>query len=231
MTAILGISAFYHDSAAALVVDGDIVAAVQEERFTREKYDPDFPAQAIAYCLQEAGLTPDQLDYVAFYDKPLAKFERLLETYLGYAPSGLRSFTKAMPVWLKRKLRMHRLIRNGLKGSKTVPLVFLDHHQSHAASAFFPSPFERAAILTLDGVGEWSTTTFGMGNGNRVDLTHHLRFPHSLGLLYSAFTYYCGFKVNSGEYKLMGLRPTVNRRTRRRFINICSTSSPMAAFA
>jgi len=207
MTAILGISAFYHDSAAALVVDGDIIAAVQEERFTREKYDPDFPARAIAYCLQEAGLTPDQLDYIAFYDKPLQKFERLLETYLGYAPSGLRSFAKAMPVWLKRKLYIRRLLRGGLQGGAKVPLVFLDHHESHAASAFFPSPFERAAILTLDGVGEWSTTTYGAGEGNKIRLTHHLQFPHSLGLLYSAFTYYCGFKVNSGEYKLMGLAP------------------------
>jgi carbamoyltransferase len=207
LTTILGLSAFYHDSAAALVRDGDVVTAVQEERFTREKYDPRFPARAIAYCLEEGGLTPDQLDHVAFYDKPLTKFERLLETYLGYAPSGFRSFATAMPVWLKRKLHLGRLIRKGLGGRGKTSLVFLDHHESHAASAFFPSPFEEAAILTLDGVGEWSTVTYGVGAGNTIRLTHHLQFPHSLGLLYSAFTYYCGFKVNSGEYKLMGLAP------------------------
>jgi carbamoyltransferase len=207
MTAILGISAFYHDSAAALVVDGRLIAAVQEERFTREKYDANFPVHAIAYCLHEAGLTADQLSYIAFYDKPLTKFERLLETYLAYAPSGFHSFSKAMPVWLKRKLYIPRLIRKGLDRCDQVPLVFLDHHESHAASAFFPSPFDTSAIMTLDGVGEWSTATYGTGNGNRIELTHHLQFPHSLGLLYSAFTYYCGFKVNSGEYKLMGLAP------------------------
>jgi carbamoyltransferase len=207
MTAILGISAFYHDSAAALVVDGEIVAAAQEERFTRKKHDPGFPTRAIAYCLQEAGLDPDQLNFVAFYDKPLTKFERLLETYLAYAPSGFRSFSMAMPLWLKEKLHMRRTIRRGLPGATQARIVFLDHHESHAASAFFPSPFEEAAILTLDGVGEWSTTTYGTGAGNRICLTHHVQFPHSLGLLYSAFTYYCGFKVNSGEYKLMGLAP------------------------
>ncbi|MBX6315331.1 MAG: carbamoyltransferase [Isosphaeraceae bacterium] len=207
MTAILGISAFYHDSAAALVVDGDIVAAAQEERFTRKKHDPDFPAHAIAYCLQEAGLAPDQLDYVAFYDKPLTKFERLLETYLAYAPRGFRSFRLAMPLWLKDKLYMRRLIRRGLGGPTRTRIVFTDHHESHAASAFFPSPYEEAAILTLDGVGEWSTTTLGVGRGNKIELTYQIQFPHSLGLLYSAFTYYCGFKVNSGEYKLMGLAP------------------------
>jgi carbamoyltransferase len=207
VSAILGISAFYHDSAAAIVVDGDIVAAAQEERFTRKKYDAAFPTHAINYCLEEAGLTPDQLSYVAFYDKPLTKFERLLETYLGYAPRGLRSFATAMPAWLKRKLYLRRLIYRHLKGAEKVPLTFLDHHESHAASAFFPSPFDKAAILTLDGVGEWSTTTYGVGEGNKIRLTHHLEFPHSLGLLYSAFTAYCGFKVNSGEYKLMGLAP------------------------
>jgi carbamoyltransferase len=207
LTAILGISAFYHDSAAALVVDGEIVGAAQEERFTRKKHDPGFPTHAVAYCLGEAKLTPSQLDYIAFYDKPLTKFERLLETYLAYAPSGLRSFSMAIPVWLREKLFMRRTIRGGLNGPVRAPLVFLDHHESHAASAFFPSPFEEAAILTLDGVGEWSTTTYGIGSGNRIRLTHHLQFPHSLGLLYSAFTYYCGFKVNSGEYKLMGLAP------------------------
>src|SRR2546421_3021067 len=207
MTSILGISAFYHDSAAAMVVDGEIVAAAQEERFTRKKHDSGFPLQAISYCLEEAGLEPEQLDYVAFYDKPFTKFERLLETYLAYAPSGLRSFSMAIPVWLKEKLHIRRSIRKGLCKPVRAPLVFLDHHESHAASAFFPSPFEEAAILTLDGVGEWTTTAWGVGEGNRIRLTHHLQFPHSLGLLYSAFTYYCGFKVNSGEYKLMGLAP------------------------
>jgi carbamoyltransferase len=207
VTAVLGISAFYHDSAAALVVDGDIVAAAQEERFTRRKHDPDFPKGAIRYCLREAGLSPAQLDYIAFYDKPLTKFERLLETYLAFAPVGFRSFSRALPVWLKEKLFLRRLIHQGLPGRTQAPILFLDHHESHAASAFFPSPFERAAILTLDGVGEWTTTSYGTGDGNRLSLTHHLSFPHSLGLLYSAFTYYCGFKVNSGEYKLMGLAP------------------------
>jgi carbamoyltransferase len=207
LTAILGISAFYHDSAAALVVDGDIVAAAQEERFSRQKNDPAFPAQAIACCLREAGLTAEQLDYVAFYDKPYLKFGRLLETYLAYAPSGLSSFRMAMPLWLKHKLHLPRTIRQGLGSRARAPLVFLDHHQSHAASAFFPSPFSEAAILTLDGVGEWSTACLGTGSGNKIELTQHLKFPHSLGLLYSAFTYYCGFKVNHGEYKLMGLAP------------------------
>jgi carbamoyltransferase len=207
MTAILGISAFYHDSAAALVVDGEVVAAAQEERFSRKKHDERFPAAAVAYCLEEAGLTPEQLDYVAFYDKPFTKFERLLETYLAHAPSGFRSFLMAMPLWLKDKLFMRRGIRRNLPGATKAPIVFLDHHESHAASAFFASPFDRAAVLTLDGVGEWSTASHGIGEGNRLTLTHHLKFPHSLGLLYSAFTYYCGFKVNSGEYKLMGLAP------------------------
>jgi carbamoyltransferase len=207
MTAILGISAFYHDSAAALVVDGKIVAAAQEERFTRIKHDAAFPANAIAYCLNEAGLRSSDLDYVTFYEKPLTKFERLLETYLAFAPSGFRSFRMAMPVWLKDKLHLRREIKNGLGRDCKARLVFTDHHESHAASAFFPSPYEKAAILTLDGVGEWSTTTLGVGEGNRITLTDQIRFPHSLGLLYSAFTYYCGFKVNSGEYKLMGLAP------------------------
>lgn len=207
MTAILGLSAFYHDSAAALVIDGEIVAAAQEERFTRVKHDHRFPQHAIDYCLAEAGLLPEQLDYVAFYDKPLVKFERLLETYLAYAPVGFRSFRQAMPLWLGQKLHLPREIRQGLRGRYRGPLVFTDHHESHAASAFFPSPFEEAAILTLDGVGEWSTTCLGFGRGNRVTLTHEIRFPHSLGLLYSAFTYFTGFRVNSGEYKLMGLAP------------------------
>jgi carbamoyltransferase len=207
MSNILGISAFYHDSAAALVVDGQIIAAAQEERFTRKKHDPGFPRNAAAYCLKEAGLKPEQLDFIAFYDKPMLKFERLLETYLAYAPSGLRSFFMAMPVWLREKLMMRRMIRAGLPGKTKATLLFMDHHESHAASAFFPCQFEEAAILTLDGVGEWSTTAWGVGRGNKIELSHHLQFPHSLGLLYSAFTYYCGFKVNSGEYKLMGLAP------------------------
>jgi carbamoyltransferase len=207
MTAILGISAFYHDSAAALVLDGHIAAAAQEERFTRIKHDPAFPTHAIAYCLRQGGLSPADLDYVAFYDKPLTKFERLLETYLAYAPRGFRSFRLAMPLWLKDKLHMRRTLRNALGGLTHVRLIFTDHHESHAASAFFPSPFDRAAIITLDGVGEWSTATWGVGEGNRIQLADQILFPHSLGLLYSAFTYYCGFKVNSGEYKLMGLAP------------------------
>ena len=207
MTAILGISAFYHDSAAALVVDGRIVAAAQEERFSRHKHDADFPARAVAYCLTEAGLRPADLDYIVFYDKPFTKFDRLLETYLAYAPAGFRSFRLAMPLWLKDKLHLRRILRRHLAGASRARLVFTDHHESHAASAFFPSPYERAAFLTLDGVGEWSTATFGTGEGNRLAFLQQLRFPHSLGLLYSAFTFYCGFRVNSGEYKLMGLAP------------------------
>ncbi len=210
MTNILGISAFYHDSAAALVVDGHIVAAAQEERFTRKKHDFLFPEQAIAYCLETAGLNPEDLDYVGFYDKPITKFERLLETYLAYVPRGYRSFRQAIPLWLKQKLHLPREIRRGLQGRYKGRFVFTDHHESHAASAFFPSPFDEAAILTLDGVGEWSTTCYGVGRGNRIELSHELRFPHSLGLLYSAFTYYTGFRVNSGEYKLMGLAPYGN---------------------
>ncbi|MFM9115694.1 MAG: carbamoyltransferase [Planctomycetota bacterium] len=207
MTAILGISAFYHDSAAALVVDGKIVAAAQEERFTRKKHDHSFPQNAIHYCLQEAGIHPENLDYVGFYEKPLTKFERLLETYLAYAPAGYRSFRLALPLWLKQKLHLPREIRRGLGERFRGKLIFTDHHQSHAASAFFPSPFEEAAILTLDGVGEWSTTCIGAGNGNQLTLHQEIRFPHSLGLLYSAITYYLGFRVNSGEYKVMGLAP------------------------
>ena len=207
---ILGISAFYHDSAAALVVDGELIAAAQEERFTRKKHDPSFPANAVQYCLEEAKLRPEDIAYVAFYDKPLLKFERLLETYLAYAPGGLRSFSMAIPVWLKEKLFLQSGLRRHLGKNNKAPLVYLEHHESHAASAFFPSPYEKAAILTLDGVGEWSTASCGVGEGNRIDLSHHLEFPHSLGLLYSAFTYYCGFKVNSGEYKLMGLAPYGN---------------------
>ena len=207
MTAILGLSAFYHDSAAAIVVDGDIVAAAQEERFTRRKHDHRFPTHAIEFCLTEAGLHPSELDYVGFYDKPLLKFERLLETYLSYAPQGFQSFLQAMPLWLKQKLYLPREMHRGLQSAYTKRFVFTEHHESHAASAFFPSPFDEAAILTLDGVGEWATASYGVGRGNRIDLTHELRFPHSLGLLYSAFTYFTGFRVNSGEYKLMGLAP------------------------
>jgi carbamoyltransferase len=207
MTAILGISAFYHDSAAALIVDGEMVAAAQEERFTRKKHDHEFPVHAIEYCLEEAGLTPGQLDYVGFYDKPFLKFERLLETYVAFAPAGFRSFVKAMPLWLRQKLHLPREMNQGLKSGYKKRYIFCEHHESHAASSFFPSPFEEAAILTLDGVGEWATAAYGYGRGNRITLTDELRFPHSLGLLYSAFTYFCGFKVNSGEYKLMGLAP------------------------
>ena len=207
MTTILGISAFYHDSAAALIQDGEIVAAAQEERFTRKKHDHSFPKEAIQYCLGEAGVTEEQLDYVGFYDKPLLKFDRLLETYVSYAPLGFRSFMRAMPLWLKQKLHIPREIHKGLGGKYKKRFVFTEHHESHAASAFFPSPFDEAAILTLDGVGEWATASLGIGSGNKIGLTRQIRFPHSLGLLYSAFTYYCGFKVNSGEYKLMGLAP------------------------
>jgi len=202
---ILGISCFYHDAAAALVKDGDIVAAAQEERFTRKKHDPSFPSNAVAYCLSESRIAAKDIDYVAFYDKPFIKFERLLETYLAYAPFGIRSFIKAMPLWIKKKLWMKDLIRKelGYEG----PMVFPEHHESHAASAFFPSPYRKAAIITMDGVGEWTTASFGAGRDNNIAINAEIRFPHSLGLLYSAFTYYTGFKVNSGEYKVMGLAP------------------------
>jgi carbamoyltransferase len=202
---ILGVSAFYHDSAACLVRDGEIIAAAQEERFTRKKHDPRFPEQAAAYCLREGGIDINGVDYVAFYDKPFVKFERLLMTYLAIAPRGLTSFIRQMPGWLKEKLFMRNTIRRilGYQGR----ILFASHHQSHAAAAFFPSPYEEAAIITLDGVGEWATTTYGIGKGNRVEILKQVNFPHSLGLLYSAFTYFTGFKVNSGEYKLMGLAP------------------------
>ena len=209
--AILGISAFYHDSAAVLLKDGQILAAAQEERFTRKKHDASFPAHAVAYVLQESGLGLEDLNAVAFYDKPYLKFERLLETYHGFAPRGLRSFLAAMPVWIKEKLFMRRLLKEEfakLGYPRFSPkLLFPEHHLSHAASAFYPSPFSEAAILTIDGVGEWATTTIGHGRGQQIEVLRELHFPHSLGLLYSAFTYYCGFKVNSGEYKLMGLAP------------------------
>jgi carbamoyltransferase len=222
VTSILGLSAFYHDSAACLVVDGEIVAAAQEERFTRRKHDHRFPTHAVRYCLAEAGLRADALDYVSFYDKPLLKFERLLETYLDYAPAGFPSFLRAMPAWMKEKLWMSDLIGaemarvEGIVDNKDAKrrakqfawkLLFGDHHESHAASAFYPSPFEEAAILTVDGVGEWATSSIGVGRGNEISLLKELRFPDSLGLLYSAFTYYTGFRVNSGEYKVMGLAP------------------------
>ena len=209
---ILGISAFYHDSAAALIEDGEIIAAAQEERFTRKKHDARFPAAAIAYCLEEKGIDLGGVDYVAFYDKPLLKFERLLDTYLAFAPRGFQSFRKAMPLWIKEKLFQKELLRkrlrqhaNGFDWDKR--LLFAEHHQSHAASAFYPSPFEEAVVLTMDGVGEWATTSIAIGRGRELDMVKEIHFPHSLGLLYSAFTYYAGFKVNSGEYKLMGLAP------------------------
>ena len=209
---ILGISAFYHDSAAALIDDGRIVAAAQEERFTRKKHDAGFPVHAIEYCLDEADTELFDVDYIAFYDKPFLKFERLLETYVAYAPKGFESFRMAMPLWLKEKLFQKSLLRNKLKAYAPSynwdnRLLFSEHHQSHAASAFYPSPFESAAILTMDGVGEWTTTSQGLGNGNSVEMVREIHFPHSLGLLYSAFTYYTGFRVNSGEYKVMGLAP------------------------
>ena len=222
MSKILGISAFYHDSAACLVIDGEIIAAAQEERFTRIKHDYNFPVQAARYCLREAGINAGELDYVGFYDKPLLKFDRLLETYLDYAPAGFPSFLKAMPLWMKEKLWMPDVIRTEMAGADGIEdsraakkagkkfdwkLLFGDHHESHAASAFYPSPFEAAAILTIDGVGEWATSSIGVGRGHEIELLKELRFPDSLGLLYSAFTYYTGFKVNSGEYKVMGLAP------------------------
>ena len=210
---LLGISAFYHDSAAAVLRDGKIVAAAQEERFSRKKHDPGFPAHAVKYCLAECGIDLADIDYVVFYDKPLIKFERLLETYIGYSPQGLRSFLAAMPVWIKEKLYLKTVLRKelsalgGIDVSSLPQLLFAGHHQSHAASAFFPGPFEEAAVLCMDGVGEWATTSVWTGRHNRLELQWQIDFPHSLGLLYSAFTYYCGFKVNSGEYKLMGLAP------------------------
>jgi carbamoyltransferase len=202
---ILGLSAFYHDSAACLLRDGEIVAAAQEERFTRKKGDASFPRHAIDYCLQSGGIGVSDLEYIGFYDKPLLKFERILETYLGVTPRGFRSFLQAAPLWIRDKLHMEKTIRKGL--GYDGELLYAEHHESHAASAFFPSPYQEAAILTMDGVGEWATASFGVGRGNDLELFQELRWPHSLGLLYSAFTYYTGFKVNSGEYKVMGLAP------------------------
>ena len=202
---ILGISAYYHDSAACLVKDGIIIAAAQEERFTRKKHDHAFPSNAIKYCLKEAGIDDKELDYVAFYDKPFLKFERILETYLAFAPMGIKSFLRATPLWIKKKLWIKELIKDELNYHDKI--IFPEHHESHAASAFFPSPFQEAAFITMDGVGEWSTSSFGVGKGNKIKLLADIKFPHSLGLLYSAFTYYTGFRVNSGEYKIMGLAP------------------------
>jgi carbamoyltransferase len=202
---ILGISAFYHDSAACLIKDGEIIAAAQEERFTRKKHDYNFPVNAINFCLDFVGIKGDKLEFVAFYDKPFLKFERILETYLTYAPIGIKSFLKAMPLWIKEKIWMKELIKKELDYNGKI--LFPEHHVSHAASAFYPSPFKEAAILTMDGVGEWTTTSYGIGIDNRIELYKEIKFPHSLGLLYSAFTYYTGFKVNSGEYKVMGLAP------------------------
>ena len=209
---ILGLSAFYHDSAAALVEGGRIVAAAQEERFTRRKHDSNYPANAIACCLEQSGIALDEIDRVAFYDKPFLKFERLLETYVALAPRGFRSFRMAVPVWIKEKLFQKGLLRRKLQALAPdmdweSKLLFAEHHQSHAASAFYPSPFREAVVLTMDGVGEWATTSVAVGHGNDLEMTREIHFPHSLGLLYSAFTYYTGFKVNSGEYKVMGLAP------------------------
>lgn len=204
---ILGISAYYHDSAAALVRDGEIIAAAQEERFTRIKHDQHFPSCAVSYCLETGGITAQGLDYVVFYEKPLLKFERLLETYIAYAPLGFKQFLMGMPLWLREKLHLPRQMDKALEKKYRGRYVFCEHHESHAASAFFPSPFEESAILTFDGVGEWATASFGVGRGNKIELTHEMHFPYSLGLLYSAFTYFTGFRVNSGEYKLMGLSP------------------------
>jgi carbamoyltransferase len=202
---ILGISAFYHDSAACLVRDGEIIAAAQEERFTRTKHDANFPKHAVEYCLREGGIEIDDVDRVAFYEKPFLKFDRILHSYLAYAPAGLKSFLMAIPLWIRERVWMKELIRRELECD--CKIVFPEHHESHAASAFFPSPFSEAAFLTIDGVGEWTTTSYGVGRGNRIQMLAEIRFPHSLGLLYSAFTYFTGFKVNSGEYKLMGLAP------------------------
>jgi carbamoyltransferase len=227
---ILGISAFYHDSAAALIENGEIVAAAQEERFTRIKHDPAFPTNAVKYCLEFSGTTIDELDAIVFYDKPLLKFERLMETYYAFSPKGLRSFMMSMPVWLKEKLFLKRLIHESLGeiekyNKQNVKLLFPEHHLSHAASAFYPSPYEEAAILTIDGVGEWATASICHGKGRNIEILNELKFPHSLGLLYSAFTYYCGFKVNSGEYKLMGLAPYGNHGSKEveKYVDVIKT--------
>jgi len=225
---ILGISAFYHDSAACLVQDGKIVAAAQEERFTRKKHDQSFPSLACGYCLQAGGITVKDLDYVAFYDKPFVKFQRILETYVGVAPRGIGTFLKAVPVWIKHKLWMPDTIRKELGYDGT--LLFTEHHESHAASAFYPSPYDHAAILTIDGVGEWATTTLGHGKGKELEILEEIHFPHSVGLLYSAFTYFTGFKVNSGEYKLMGLAPYGEPRYRQQILDELIDLKPDGSF-
>jgi carbamoyltransferase len=227
VTAILGLSAYYHDSAACLLVDGKLVAAAQEERFTRKKHDSEFPIHAARWCLKEAGLPLDRLDHVAFYDKPLLKFERLFETYLEYAPRGFASFRKAMPLWISDRLWMSDRIGKDLGWEGKI--LFGDHHESHAASAFYPSPYEEAAILTMDGVGEWATSSIGMGRANGLEMLKEMKFPHSIGLLYSALTYFCGFKVNSGEYKLMGLAPYGDPKyvaaMREKLVHVCEDGS------
>ena len=223
---ILGLSAYYHDSAACLVVDGEIVAAAQEERFTRKKHDARFPSHAVAYCLREAGLTIDKVDLVGFYEKPLVKFERLLETYTAYAPRGLKSYLMALPLWLSEKLWMADAIAEELGYEGQV--LFGEHHESHAASAFYPSPFEQAAIVTMDGVGEWTTSSVGVGKGSSLDMLRVQGFPHSLGLLYSAFTYYTGFRVNSASTRSWAWRPTESRSTSRKSRITCSKSETMA---
>jgi carbamoyltransferase len=233
---VLGLSAFYHDSAAALVCDGEIIAAAQEERFTRKKHDPNFPARATESCLKQAGITLNDIDLIAFYDKPLLKFERLLETYVAFAPRGFKSFSMAIPVWLREKLFLKNLLVSELaklggdKKDLESRLVFSEHHLSHAASAFFPSPFDEALVLTMDGVGEWATTSVALGNGQRLDVHKEIHFPHSLGLLYSAMTYYTGFKVNSGEYKVMGLAPYGEPRFADRIIDQLMDLKPDGSF-
>jgi carbamoyltransferase len=232
---ILGISAFYHDSAAALIRDGEIVAAAQEERFTRKKHDSRFPSHAIQYCLESVGLNHSELDSVVFYEKPFLKFERLLENYLAFAPHGLRSFQMALPLWIREKLFQKDLLSRELAalspgGDWANRLLFTEHHLSHAASAFFPSPFEEALVLTMDGVGEWTTTSAAMGSGNGLKIISEIRYPHSLGLLYSAFTYYTGFKVNSGEYKLMGLAPYGETRYAQKILDHIIDLKPDGSF-
>ena len=232
---ILGISAFYHDSAAVLVDDGQIIAAAQEERFTRIKHDSAFPTNAINYCLSSANLGIPDIDYVSFYDKPFLKFERLLETYVAFAPRGFKSFSMAIPLWLKEKLFQKSLLRDELRSFDEQfdwenKLLFSEHHQSHAASAFYPSPFKSAAILTMDGVGEWATTSLGIGDGNKLDMIREIHFPHSIGLLYSAFTYYTGFRVNSGEYKVMGLAPYGSPRFRDKILDNLIDLKPDGSF-
>lgn len=212
MTSILGISAFYHDSAAAIIIDGNIIAAAQEERFSRKKHDPRYPFHAVKYVLEESNLSLNEVDHIVFFEKPFLKFERLLETYMAFAPKGFKSFSLSMPIWLREKLFQKKFLFDKLKEhdknfNDITKIKFSEHHYSHAASAFFPSPFEEAVVLTLDGVGEWATTTVAIGKKNKLEIIKEIHFPHSLGLLYSAFTYYTGFKVNSGEYKLMGLAP------------------------